>query len=61
MRTLLLFLIYLFVFTPIGLVSRIICDPLRCCPDRRVRSYWIFLGPTGKALKTINRGGWPRH
>jgi hypothetical protein len=42
MHRLLLFLVYFLVVTPIGLVSRIIHDPLRRCLDRRARSYWIF-------------------
>jgi hypothetical protein len=42
MRNLLLFMVYLFLFTPVSLVSRIVRDPLCRCLDRGGSTYWIF-------------------
>jgi hypothetical protein len=50
MRTLLLLVTYLLVVTPIGLVCRVVFDPLqrRWRPD--AHSYWVF---------SAQDGGWP--
>lgn len=42
LRTL-LFLLYLLVFTPIGLVSRLVRDPLRRKWDSRAQTYWVLV------------------
>ncbi|MFD5088119.1 hypothetical protein ACFVYP_33700 [Kitasatospora sp. NPDC058201] len=38
---LLLLLVYLLVFTPVGLVARLVRDPLDRAVDRSAASYWI--------------------
>ncbi|MEE1822611.1 hypothetical protein PUR61_10470 [Streptomyces sp. BE20] len=38
---LLLLLVYLLVFTPVGLVARLVRDPLDRAVDRTAASYWI--------------------
>lgn len=62
MRTALLALAYYLVVTPVGLVSRILHDPLRRGLDRRASTYMIYLagadrsgateaGPGGRASR----------
>jgi hypothetical protein len=41
MRNILLFLLYVLVVTPVGLVWRVVRDPLKRRVDRRAASYWI--------------------
>ncbi|RKT19814.1 hypothetical protein BX285_4284 [Streptomyces sp. 1114.5] len=45
MRRLLLFVVYFLVVTPVGLVGRLVRDPLRRSRGPRVRSYWTPLPP----------------
>jgi hypothetical protein len=43
-RGLVLAFVYFVVVTPIGLVSRLLRDPMRRRPDRRAHSYWTWSG-----------------
>jgi len=43
MRRLSFALLYLLVVTPVGLLTRLVHDPLRRRWSRRATSYWIFL------------------
>ncbi|HEX2418000.1 MAG TPA: hypothetical protein VHJ83_07740 [Micromonosporaceae bacterium] len=45
MRTLLLFLVYYLVVTPVGVAWRIVRDPLHRARDRHRSSYWIEVSP----------------
>ncbi|SOD62817.1 hypothetical protein SAMN06297387_107191 [Streptomyces zhaozhouensis] len=42
---LLLPVLYVLVVVPVGLVTRLVRDPLRRRPDRAATSYWITTGP----------------
>jgi hypothetical protein len=44
MRKLLLFAVYYAVFTPVGLVTRLVRDPLCRRWDHRADSYWVRPG-----------------
>ncbi|MDQ1741140.1 MAG: hypothetical protein QOE53_2792 [Pseudonocardiales bacterium] len=41
MRTLLLFLLYYLIVTPIGALSRLVRDPLKREWNQRADTYWI--------------------
>jgi hypothetical protein len=41
MRKVLLFVFYIVLVTPVGLVLRVVRDPLRRRLDGRVPSYWV--------------------
>jgi hypothetical protein len=41
MRTLLLFLLYYLIVTPLGKLSRLVRDPLKRDWNERAESYWI--------------------
>lgn len=45
MQRILLFLIYVIVFTPIGIAMRIFRDPLRRKLDRGADTYWTSPSP----------------
>lgn len=49
MRTVLLALAYYLVVTPVGLVSRIVHDPLRRGLNRRASTYMIYLAEADRA------------
>lgn len=44
MRRVLLFLLYILVFTPFGLAARAVRDPMRRRLDPRAPSYWAVSG-----------------
>ncbi|GGV27363.1 hypothetical protein GCM10010260_79790 [Streptomyces filipinensis] len=46
MRTFLLFLVYCFVVTPVGLVSRVVKDPMTRRRPARTTTYWTAPTPT---------------
>lgn len=49
MRRLSLALIYYLLITPVGVVSRVVYDPLHRRWRPRAESYWIWLGDRGGA------------
>lgn len=51
MRTALLALVYYLVVTPVGLVCRIVHDPLRRRLDPAASTYMIYLGGTERAAR----------
>jgi hypothetical protein len=55
-RTVLLFLAYYLVLTPVGLVLRLIRDPLTRRPDRRAASYWM-LTASPRSIEGANAPG----
>jgi hypothetical protein len=55
-RTVLLFLAYYLVLTPVGLVLRLIRDPLTRRPDRRAASYWM-LTASPRSIGSANAPG----
>jgi hypothetical protein len=54
MQGLLLAVVYYLVVTPVGLLSRLIRDPLRRRPDRKASTYWVFT-----AAQKVVTGGSP--
>ncbi|MBM7775502.1 hypothetical protein JOD54_005706 [Actinokineospora baliensis] len=61
-RWVLLAFVYFVVVTPIGVVGRLLSDPLHRRPDRRADTYWTWLGesdggaPLVRATTTVAAG-----